>query len=218
MAKKTFPWELTKAQLNTLEKIHITNKYHYHRLLPLRYMDNTVETDAILNDFHDGKVDILVSTTVIEVGVDVPNATLILIMNAERFGLSQMHQLRGRVGRGDKLSFCVLVSKDTENENIKTLLETDDGFEIAEKDLKFLRKSGDLFGSEQSGRNKYIDEIVLYPNLYKATQKIAAELPSEVLLKHIERSEECEIRGRMRPITIDIEKKRKAEDDQVATS
>ncbi|SEA86620.1 ATP-dependent DNA helicase RecG [Oribacterium sp. KHPX15] len=189
-----------------------------YRVEEMTGVTSNEETDAILNDFHDGKVDILVSTTVIEVGVDVPNATLILIMNAERFGLSQMHQLRGRVGRGDKLSFCVLVSKDTENENIKTLLETDDGFEIAEKDLKFLRKSGDLFGSEQSGRNKYIDEIVLYPNLYKATQKIAAELPSEVLLKHIERSEECEIRGRMRAITIDIEKKRKAEDDQVVTS
>ena len=189
-----------------------------YRVEEMTGITSNEETNSILNDFHDGKVDILVSTTVIEVGVDVPNATLILIMNAERFGLSQMHQLRGRVGRGDKLSFCVLVSKDTENENIKTLLETDDGFEIAEKDLKYLRKSGDLFGSEQCGRNKYIDEIVLYPNLYKATQKIAAKLPNEVLLRHIERSEECEIRGRMRPITIDIEKKKKQEEMQVATS
>ncbi len=175
-----------------------------YRVEELTGITPTEETETILTDYRDGKVNILVSTTVIEVGVDVPNATLIIIMNAERFGLSQMHQLRGRVGRGDKLSFCVLVSKDIENENINTLLENDDGFDIAEKDLKYLRKSGDLFGSEQSGRNKYIDEIILYPNLYKATRDIAAKLPTDMLIKHIERSQQCEIHGRMRAITLNI--------------
>lgn len=175
-----------------------------YRVEEMTGVTSNEETESILSDFHDGKVNILVSTTVIEVGVDVPNATLILIMNAERFGLSQMHQLRGRVGRGDKLSFCVLVSEAAQNENIKTLLETDDGFEIAEKDLKYLRKSGDLFGSQQSGRNKYIDEIVLYPNLFKYIKKVAETLPSDLLMAHIEKSEKCEISGRMRAISLCI--------------
>ena len=95
----------------------------------------------------------MVSTTVVEVGVDVPNATLMVIENAERFGLSQLHQLRGRVGRGCSKSFCVLVS-DTENEEsrerLNILCKTNDGFQIAEEDLR-LRGPGDFFGSRQHG-------------------------------------------------------------------
>ena len=111
------------------------------------------DKDAVLAAFAAGEVDILVSTTVVEVGVDVPNATLMVIENAERFGLSQLHQLRGRVGRGQAQSYCVLVSS-TKNEETKkrlqALCKTTDGFKIAEQDLA-LRGPGDFFGSRQHG-------------------------------------------------------------------
>ena len=111
------------------------------------------EKNDIMSAFANGETDILVSTTVIEVGVDVPNAALMIIENAERFGLSQLHQLRGRVGRGKHKSYCVLVS-DAENEEAKTRLKamcrTNDGFKISEEDLR-LRGPGDFFGSRQHG-------------------------------------------------------------------
>ena len=111
------------------------------------------EKDSILAAFAAGQYDILVATTVVEVGVDVPNATLIVVENAERFGLSQLHQLRGRVGRGQAQSYCVLVS-DTKSEltrqRLQALCKTTDGFQIAEQDLA-LRGPGDFFGSRQHG-------------------------------------------------------------------
>ena len=104
--------------------------------------------------FASGEVSVLVSTTVIEVGVNVPNASLMVIENAERFGLSQLHQLRGRVGRGADQSYCILVTSVKLSEESKKRLEimvcTNDGFEIAEADLK-LRGPGDLEGTQQSG-------------------------------------------------------------------
>ena len=109
--------------------------------------------ESIMAAFAAGEVDILCATTVIEVGVDVPNATLMIVENAERFGLSQLHQLRGRVGRGDAKSYCVLVSahqgKETQ-QRLKALCATNDGFQIAEEDLK-LRGPGDFFGQRQHG-------------------------------------------------------------------
>ena len=103
--------------------------------------------------FASGEMDVLVSTTVIEVGVDVPNATLMVVENADRFGLSQLHQLRGRIGRGGAKSYCILVS-DNQNEDtrsrLKALCATTDGFRIAQEDLK-LRGPGDFFGSRQHG-------------------------------------------------------------------
>ena len=111
------------------------------------------EKEAIMGDFAAGKADVLVATTVIEVGVDVPNATLMVIEDADRFGLSQLHQLRGRVGRGKAKSYCILVSHnknpDTQ-QRMKALCQTTDGFRIAEEDLR-LRGPGDFFGSRQSG-------------------------------------------------------------------
>jgi len=112
----------------------------------------------IMTRFKDGVVDILVSTTVIEVGIDVPNASIMVIEHAERFGLAQLHQLRGRVGRGSHQSFCILIHKpdlsDDASERIKTMTETDDGFLISEKDL-MLRGSGQLVGTRQHGANDF---------------------------------------------------------------
>ena len=111
------------------------------------------EKEKIMAAFAAGERDILVSTTVVEVGVDVPNATLMVVENADRFGLSQLHQLRGRVGRGQAKSYCVLLS-DVQNDDtkrrLKALTQTNDGFRIAEEDLK-LRGPGDFFGSRQHG-------------------------------------------------------------------
>ena len=111
------------------------------------------EKESIMASFARGESDILVATTVIEVGVDVPNATLMVIEDADRFGLSQLHQLRGRVGRGSAKSFCILTSQSRNTETlhrIKAFCKTNDGFRIAEEDLK-MRGPGDFFGSRQSG-------------------------------------------------------------------
>ena len=111
------------------------------------------EKDAVMTEFAAGNADVLVATTVIEVGVDVPNATLMVIEDADRFGLSQLHQLRGRVGRGKAKSYCILTSQNKHAETLqrlKALCKTTDGFKIAEEDLR-LRGPGDFFGSRQSG-------------------------------------------------------------------
>lgn len=111
------------------------------------------DKEAVMAKFSSGEIKILVATTVIEVGIDVPNATIMMIENAERFGLSQLHQLRGRVGRGSEKSWCILVSDSTtenSSERLKTMCTTRDGFKIADADLK-LRGPGDFFGSRQHG-------------------------------------------------------------------
>lgn len=113
----------------------------------------SAEKEATMEAFKSGRTKILVSTTVIEVGVDVPNATVMLIEQAERFGLSQLHQLRGRVGRGAEQSYCMLITEklsDNGKERIRTLVDSQDGFVIAEMDLK-LRGPGEFFGTKQSG-------------------------------------------------------------------
>ena len=110
------------------------------------------ERETIMRAFRDGKIDVLVSTTVIEVGIDVANATVMLVEHPERFGLSQLHQLRGRVGRGAEASYCILLGDvgDEALERLRIFVDTDDGFEIARADLR-LRGMGNLFGEEQSG-------------------------------------------------------------------
>lgn len=135
--------------------------------------------NEVMRDFKDGKYDCLVSTTVIEVGVDVPNATIMVIYNAERFGLSQLHQLRGRVGRGGEKSYCFLLSdidSETSRERLQVLKNSNDGFAIAERDLE-LRGSGDFFGTRQSG--KFLNEI---RNLH---------YPTEVIFTAKKLSDEC---------------------------
>ncbi|MDK8091672.1 ATP-dependent DNA helicase RecG [Streptococcus intermedius] len=139
------------------------------------------EKDAIMQSFKKGKIDILVSTTVIEVGVNVPNATVMLIMNADRFGLSQLHQLRGRVGRGDKQSYAVLVANpktESGKKRMKIMTETTNGFVLAEEDLK-MRGSGEIFGTRQSGLPEFqvADIVEDYPILEEA-RKVASQIVS----------------------------------------
>lgn len=140
------------------------------------------EKDAVMKAFADGDVQILVSTTVVEVGVDVPNATIMVIENAERFGLSQLHQLRGRIGRGSKKSYCVLVS-DSKSENARNRLLTmkkySDGFKIADEDLKN-RGPGDFFGERQHGLpNLKIADMLEDIDILHMAQNCAKEILAE---------------------------------------
>ncbi|HET7321177.1 MAG TPA: helicase-related protein, partial [Longimicrobiaceae bacterium] len=108
------------------------------------------EKDRVMRSFAAGEIDVLVATTVIEVGIDVANATVVVVEHAERFGLSQLHQLRGRVGRGAERSYCILLTTAEGAERLHVFASTDDGFQIAEADMR-LRGQGDLFGERQSG-------------------------------------------------------------------
>ena len=162
------------------------------------------EKDEIMSRFASGGIDILVSTTVIEVGINVPNASLMVVENAERFGLSQLHQLRGRVGRGARKSYCVLVSDakgDTSRRRLRALCETYDGYEIAEEDLR-LRGPGDFLGGEdgairQSGGLRFsptaaaADSRILSAAFSEAT-RILAEDPTLSRPEHLALSEEVE--------------------------
>ena len=137
------------------------------------------EKQTIMDSFAAGEIDVLVSTTVVEVGINVPNATIMLIENAERFGLAQLHQLRGRVGRGAEKSYCILVS-DTKTkvakERMKTMTESEDGFVISEKDLK-LRGPGEFFGIRQHGLPELkIADLCRDLPILKEAQAAAAEL------------------------------------------
>tara|TARA_B100000963_G_scaffold131923_1_gene114928 strand:+ start:7 stop:1212 length:1206 start_codon:yes stop_codon:yes gene_type:complete len=142
------------------------------------------EKQKILEDFLDKKISILVSTTVIEVGIDFPNANLIIIENANKFGLAQLHQLRGRVGRGKKQGTCILLFKDGLSKNavkrIKILKKSDDGFFIAEEDLK-LRGYGDLIGYQQSGiKNFRFADPVKHENLFKLAENYVKNHINEI--------------------------------------
>lgn len=130
------------------------------------------DADKVISDFAEGKLKILVSTTIIEVGVNVPKSNVIVIHNAERFGLAQLHQLRGRVGRGKDQGFCILKSKEKENERLTTLCKTTNGYELAEADMK-LRGTGNILGTEQSGENEYINLIIDNQEMYKFVKEDA---------------------------------------------
>jgi ATP-dependent DNA helicase RecG len=122
------------------------------------------EKDAVMRSFSAGELDVLVATTVIEVGVDVPNATMMVILDADRFGVSQLHQLRGRVGRGSAPGLCLLVSEAVEGsparERLDAVAATTDGFRLAEIDLE-QRREGDVLGAAQSGRRSHLKILSL---------------------------------------------------------
>ena len=148
--------ESEKLDLKNVEEayVHLQKIFPQYRISMVHGQMKPVDKDAEMQRFVSGETQILVATTVIEVGVNVPNASVMVIQNAERFGLSQLHQLRGRVGRGASQSYCILVTKyDLSKETrrrIDIMTETNDGFEIAEADLRF-RGPGDLEGTQQSG-------------------------------------------------------------------
>ena len=141
-------------QQSVVNKFKYLEKYFKNRIGLIHGSLDKDERNKILNNFLDRKLDILVATTVIEVGIDFPNANVIVIENADKYGLSQLHQLRGRVGRGSKQSYCILMFKSSLSENAKKriniLKSSDDGFVISEEDMK-LRGYGDLLGFKQSG-------------------------------------------------------------------
>ena len=157
-----------------------------------------VEKDRIMRGFKAGETDILVSTTVVEVGVDVPNATVIMIENSERFGLAQLHQLRGRVGRGKAQSYCIMINcseSDKARERLDILNRSNDGFEIASEDLR-LRGPGDIFGIRQSGELEFkIADIYSDSELLRSASEAAQKLLSED--GSLEKAENREIKKRL---------------------
>lgn len=183
-----------KSAISTYEEI--CTKFPDRKIGLLHGKMKSKEKKEIMEEFNDHKIDILVSTTVIEVGVDVKNANIILITNAERFGLSTLHQLRGRVGRSSKRGYCFLLS-NSDNEISKKrleILETQtDGFKISEEDLK-LRNSGEIFGVKQSGISdlvlldivkniKEIERVKLFVNRY--LEEHNGEISNEYLIEDI---------------------------------
>jgi ATP-dependent DNA helicase RecG len=138
-----------------------------------------------MRQFKEHELDVLVATTVIEVGVDVPNATIMIVQEADRFGLAQLHQLRGRVGRGAEQSYCLLISRpvdelsETADARLQALVETTDGFELAQVDLD-LRREGQLLGTRQSGwRDLQFTKLRVDHELIERARELAADLREE---------------------------------------
>lgn len=162
----------------TFEKI----KKHFKGTVTTAMITGDTKPDEFkdtLSKFYSGQIQVLVSTTIIEVGINVPNATVILIKNSERFGLAQLHQLRGRVGRGEHQSYCILQSSFDDKKS-KIMTQTSDGFEIAKFDLQF-RGPGDFLGTKQSGDNKYISLMLAYEGLYKKIDILTTDIYSDLL-------------------------------------
>ena len=179
--------ENEELDLKSVEKLYETYKTEIFPEYKVEYMHGKMKTkdkDFIMQEFKEGKIDILISTTVIEVGVDVPNSNIMVVENAERFGLAQLHQLRGRVGRGEYKSYCILKfegKSDTVKERMKVMCDTNDGFVISEKDLE-LRGAGDFFGTMQHGLPEFkianlFEDIPILKNAQMAANKVMNKDP-----------------------------------------
>ena len=160
---------------SAIEKYKFLSKIFKNKVNIVHGSMSKEEKDKVLNQFNDRMIDILVSTTVIEVGIDFPNANVIVIENSNKYGLSQLHQLRGRVGRGNKESSCILMFNTGLSENarkrITILKNTNDGFKIAEEDLK-IRGYGDILGFKQSGLKKYnLADPIQHEDLFNIAEK-----------------------------------------------
>jgi len=183
-----------KSELKAVEKeiSGISKKLSPHRVEALHGRMDATQKEALMEDFRAGKVAVLVSTTVIEVGVDVPNASVMVVENAERFGLAQLHQLRGRIGRGSHRSYCVLVSGTDNPESLRRLeilAKTGDGFRIAEVDLQ-LRGAGDALGKMQSGAAPFrlgnlTTDLPLISAAQTTARKIIGDDPKLALDDHL---------------------------------
>lgn len=174
-------------EMNVKSVIELTEKYKNqifpnYRVECLYGKMKQKEKDHIMEEFKEGKIHLLVSTTVIEVGVNVPNASIMVIENAERFGLAQLHQLRGRVGRGEYKSYCILKydgNSEILRQRMQVMTNTNDGFKIAEKDLE-LRGTGDFFGTKQHGIPDFkIANLFEDMDTLKLAQKVAIQVMEE---------------------------------------
>lgn len=179
--------ESEKMALNSASEIfdELRNNYFSgYRLGLLHGKMNNVEKEEVINKFYEGKINVLVSTTVIEVGVNVPNASVMMVLNAERFGLAQLHQLRGRVGRGKFQSYCILINESRTKkaaERMSILKNSDNGFIIAEEDLK-IRGPGEFFGTRQHGLSGYdiqniVNDVEYVQDVQHISKKISEENP-----------------------------------------
>lgn len=177
--------ESEALDLKNAVALHEELTLHFEGVAQVALMHGKMKSDekeVIMQAFKARQSQVLVSTTVIEVGVNVPNATVMIIMDADRFGLSQLHQLRGRVGRGDKQSYCILVANpknEIGKKRMSAMVETTDGFVLAEEDLK-MRGSGEIFGTRQSGIPEFqtADLVEDYPILEEA-RKVASQITSD---------------------------------------
>ena len=177
--------ENEELDLKSVEQLYETYQKEVFPQYKVDYIHGKMrpkQKDEIMERFKNGEIDILISTTVIEVGVDVPNSNIMVIENAERFGLAQLHQLRGRVGRGDYQSYCILKYEgkgETTRERMKVMCSTNDGFIISEKDLE-LRGSGDFFGTMQHGLPEFkIANLFQDMPVLKDVQGIATRILQE---------------------------------------
>ena len=174
--------ENEEMDLKSVEKLYEEYSKEIFPQYKVQYIHGkmkTKEKDEIMKNFKEGKIDILISTTVIEVGVDVPNSNIMVVENAERFGLAQLHQLRGRVGRGKYKSYCILKyegKSDTTRKRMQVMTQTNDGFIISEKDLE-LRGAGDFFGTMQHGLPEFkIANLFEDVDILKQVQLIATKI------------------------------------------
>ena len=174
--------EINAKSVMELAKKYKNDIFREYRVEYLHGKMKTKEKDTIMEKFKKGDIDILISTTVIEVGVNVPNASIMVVENAERFGLAQLHQLRGRVGRGEYKSYCILKyqgNSEVIKQRMKIMQDTNDGFVISEKDLE-LRGSGEFFGTRQHGLPEFkIASIYEDMEMIKSIQSIAIKILNE---------------------------------------